>query len=333
MAPPDAGPHAEAAAGEEAGGFAPFARALGMPEPAEPAPLADEEELEEERLASLVRERFAEARPEPASFPAIALQILNLAASPEAEVAELARLVARDPALSAGVLSVANSAAYRGVQELETVRDAVARLGLTEVGRVAAAVSARTLFSPRARAEQVAHGARWNALFAHAVAVGSAAAAQALGHRGANSDRAYLGGLLHDVGKSLALRAVAGLLAEGRIAGLGPTRLERLLDRVHVELGAEAHQVWSLPQYLTVLCVRHHDQAVPAEEEFVDLHLVRLTSALADVREPLFAARAAREVVQSAGALGLDPYAVRALAGEVRRAEERAVLTFGAPAR
>lgn len=192
-------------------------------------------------------ERFAASRPEPASFPAIALQILNLVASPDAQVSELAGLVSRDPALSAGALSVANSAVYRGVQELETVREAVARLGVVELGRVATAVSARTLFSPRSRAEQAAFGERWNALFGHAVAV-------------AEPD--------------------------------GP-RLERILDRVHVELGAEAHQIWDLPHYLTVLCVRHHDEAVPADPEFVDLHLVRLTSALADLREPAFAARAA----------------------------------------
>jgi HD-like signal output (HDOD) protein len=308
-------------AGEPA--FARFARILGLERQEEAPPLAPEDEAEDARLAALVTKRFAASRPEPASFPAIALQILNLVASPDAQVSELARLVSRDPALSAGALSVANSAVYRGVQEFETVREAVARLGVVELGRVASAVSARTLFSPRSRAEQAAFGERWNALFGHAVAVGSAAATQALRHPGARSDRAYLGGLLHDVGKSLALSALAGLIADGAVAEPDGPRLERILDRVHVELGAEAHQIWELPHYLTVLCVRHHDEAIPADPEFVDLHLVRLTSALADLREPAFAARAAAEVVQSAGALGLDPYAARAILADLRQAEER----------
>ena len=303
--------------------FACFARVLGVEPPGEVAPLSSEEEAEDARLATLVAERFAVARPEAASSPAIALQILNLVAAPDVEVSELARLVSRDPALSAGALSVANSVVYRGVRELETVREAVARLGLTELGRVAAAVSARTLFSPRARADQAAFGMRWDALFAHAVAVGTAAAAQAQRQRGARSDRAYLGGLLHDVGKSLALRALAGLVADGAVLEPDRARLERVLDRVHVELGGEAHQIWGLPQYLTVLCVRHHDAAIPAEPEFVDLHLVRLTSALADLRDPAFAARAAAELVQSAGALGLDPYSVRAILADLRQSEAR----------
>ncbi len=311
-------------AGDESGaGFAPFARALGIEPPADPPPLSPEDEREDALLSAMVLERFAKARPEPASFPAIALQILNLVANPEAEVAELATLVSRDPALSAGVLSVANSAVFRGLMEVETVREAAARLGVVEVGKIAAAVSARTLFSPRLRAEQSAFGGRWHELFRHSVSVGSAAAAFALRHAGARSDRAYLGGLLHDVGKSLALRALAGALVEGRIALPDPARLERVLDRVHVELGGEAHQAWALPRYLTVMCVRHHEEAVPGDAEFVDLHFVRLASAVADLGDPAFAARAAREIAQSATALGLDPYEVRALATEVRQAEER----------
>jgi putative nucleotidyltransferase with HDIG domain len=309
--------------GEARAGFASFAQALGIEPPADPLPLSPEEEREDARLATLILERFAKARPEPASFPAIALRILNLVASPEAEVVELATLVSRDPALSAGVLSVANSVVFRGLMEVETVREAAVRLGLAEVGKIAAAVSARTLFSPRLRAEQTAFGERWQVLFRHSVAVGSAAAAFAQRHPGARADRVYLGGLLHDVGKSLALRILAGAFVERRIAAPEAARLERVLDRVHVELGGEAHQAWALPQYLTVICVRHHDDAVPGDPELVDLHFVRLTSAVADLGEPAFAARAGREIAQSAAALRLDPYEVRALAAEVRQAHER----------
>jgi HD-like signal output (HDOD) protein len=262
----------------------------------------------------------------------VALQILNLAARPEAEVQELARLVARDPALSAGVLSVANSPVHRGLMEVETTREAVARLGFDELGRVAAAVSARTLFSPRHRAEQAAFGARFTDLFGHAVAVGSAAASVALGRPGARADRVYLGGLLHDVGKALALSALAGLVVDGKLPALAPERVERVLDRLHVEMGGEAHQIWALPQYLTVMSLRHHDAEVPADPEFVDLHLVRLASSVADLDDPPTAARSAREVVQSAGALGLDPFAVRALAADVREAAARAVRAFSPPA-
>jgi HD-like signal output (HDOD) protein len=314
--------------------FVPFAEVLGIEAPREPAPLSEEDERADAELAALILERFRASRPEQASFPGTALQIVNLVASPRAEVSELSRIISRDPALTAGVLQVSNSLVFRGLMEVETVRDAVARLGLNEVGRVAAAISARTLFSPKVRAEQAHFGSRWNALFARAVAVGSAAAAVALRHPGARSDRVYLGGLLHDIGKSLALRTLARLILDGRVPDPDPERLERVLDRVNLEVGGEAHQAWDLPQYLTVICVRHHDEQIPSGSEFVDLHLVRLTSALDELREPAFAWRASREIVQTAGALRLDPYTVRMIFNEMKQAEQRsgAMLSDAQPA-
>ena len=318
--------------------FAPFGRALGVDVPGE-LPLDPEQEVLDLELADRILAHFRANRPPPASFPALSLQILNLVARPDAEVGELARLITRDPALSAGILSVANSAYYRGAMEVETVRDAITRLGLNEVGRVAGAVSARTLFNPRMRAEQAVFASRWNALFHHAVTVASGAASLAARNRRVRSDRAYLGGLLHDVGMSLALRSLAALVLDGKLdpGKLAPgkldprtddARVDRVLDRVHAEVGGEAHQAWNLPQYLTVLAVRHHDPEIPASEEFVDLHAVRLASAIDDLRGP-FAGRGARELVQSAGALQLGPFAVRALAADLREAEARTAVLFG----
>ena len=281
-------------------------------------------------LAAQVLERFRASRPEQASFPALALQVLNLVARPDAELADMTRVISRDPALSAGVLSFANSPMYRGVSEVETVREAVARLGLNEVGRAAAAVAARTLFSPRMRAEQGLVGARSDALFRQAMAVATAAAGQALRQPGARADRVYLGGLLHDVGRTLALFALARLVLDQRVAMPAPPQLERVLDQVSATAGVEAHQAWKLPGYLVEMSSRMHEENVPADPELCDLHLVRVTAAVAVVDDPVRGERARREVVESAGALRLDPFGVRTLAADLRLAESRvATLPLG----
>ena len=297
--------------------FAPFAKLLGLPVPEDPPPLPEEDERREATLAANLVERFAASPPEQASFPAIALQIMDLVASAEADVSRVAGVISRDPALSAGVISVANSPVFRGLSDVETVREAVARLGLQEVGRVAAAVSARDLFNPKLAAERAGSGGRAEALFARSVAVGSAAASAAMRQRGARSDHVYLGGLLHDIGQALALKVLAGMEGGPAPGELEPPRLERILDRAHVAIGTAAHQAWALPKYLALVCAHHHDEEVPADAEHLDLHLVRLTSALASLKDPLFAARAAREIVGSARALHLDPYGVRALHAEL----------------
>lgn len=323
-------PAPEARVGEPAPAdpFAPFALALGV-EPPAPEPEGAEPDPEDLLLAERVLEHFRRNRPGPASAPSLSLRLLNLVASPRADVGEMVRLISADAALSAGVLTVANSVAYRGVDDIETVRAAVVRLGLDEVARVAGAVSARSLFSARLKAELAAHAGRFGGLFHRALTVATGAAALTLGRTGGRSDRAYLGGVLFDVGRSIALRSLAALEPAPGSPAADPGRIDRVLDRVHVEVGGECHQEWNLPQYLTVIAVRHHDREIPADPEFAELHAVRLCGALLDLREPHAAPRAAREIVQSARALGLEAPAVRALDAELRRAAARVGAAFG----
>jgi HD-like signal output (HDOD) protein len=308
--------------------FAPFAKALGVEVPPPPPdPELDAPAEEDLVLAERLLAHFRKNRPGPASAPSLSLRVLNLVATRDVDVAEMVRLVSGDPALSAGVLTVANSTYYRGLQEIETVKAAVVRLGVHEVARVAGALAARSLFNPRLRAELAAFGPRFAGLYARALTVANGAAFVALDRRGGRPDRAFLGGMLHDVGASIGLRSAAALeLSE---AAVSAARLDRVLDRVHVEVGAECHQEWQLPQYLTVIAVRHHDREIPGDAEFGDLHAVRLCAALLDLRAPATAPRAAAELVQSAGALGMGPYAVRQVDAEMKEAAQRVASAFG----
>ncbi len=311
--------------------FAPFAKVLGLEVPAEPPLLEEADELAELELAAQILDHCRAHKLGPASSPTLSLRILNLVASPDAEISELARIISADPALSAGVLNVANSAFYRGLSEIETVRDAVTRLGLDEVGRVAGALSAKSLFNPKLKLELQTFGPSFTALYRRAVTVGTGAASLAMRLHGGRSDRAYLGGMLHDVGRTVALRSVALLALDGKVAlGPGSPRLEPVVDRVHLELGGELHQEWQLPQYLTVLSVRHHDDAIPDDAEFTDLHVVRLVAALYDLRSgSSFGWRASKELVQSAAALRLEAHAIRALASELSQIEQKVITSFG----
>ncbi|HTN52323.1 MAG TPA: HDOD domain-containing protein, partial [Anaeromyxobacter sp.] len=177
--------------------------------------------------------------------------------------------------------------------------------------------------------EIAAHQARFAALYHRALTVANGAAFQAMQLRSGRADRAFLGGMLHDVGRSIALRSLAALASADGGAPPPPDRIDRVLDRVHVEIGAECHQEWQLPQYLTVIAVRHHDPAVPGDADFADLHAVRIASALLELREPALARRAAGEIAQSASVLSLSPFAVRSLDAELRDAAQRVSAAFG----
>ncbi|HYD40541.1 MAG TPA: HDOD domain-containing protein [Anaeromyxobacter sp.] len=268
---------------------------------------------EEAATAEAVLEHFEDHRPGPASFPSIALKILEQVRDPRVDAAGLARTIEMDAALSSGLLVLANSAVFRGLSRVETLREAVTRLGLGEVARTAAALSTRSLYRS-VQTEFELFGPIWNRLFYHAVTVARAGADLARLRKLGDPDRVFIGGMLHDVGKSLALRSLAALLLEDEVRQLDLPAVERVLHDVHVPIGVEAHREWGLPANLAAIAEWHHLPDIAAGPEQTELHVVRLTSALELLRTaPGLSPAAPAEVIGSARALGLGPARVRAL--------------------
>ena len=306
-----------------------WAAALSVPEGALPGGqlhLTSEEQL----VCAAVLDHFETHRPGPASFPAISLQVVELSRDAEVDLARLAGLIEMDAALSAGVLVLANSPIFRGVEKIETPRQAIARLGTAEVSRLVTALSTRSLFQPEVRAEFEALGPAWNRLFYHSAVVARTAAGLATLRKLPGAEHAFVGGMLHDVGKAIALRSVAALAMDGQIRVPEPDSLARILHEVHVEVGRQVHQEWKLPEHLTALAARHHEPSLPRDPALSSLHLVRLASALQLLAEaPASYPAAPREAIDSARALGLGPARVQALAVELREAGEWVRLLFG----
>ena len=133
LTPPASSPTSHGAS--QQGPFLHFLELQGLDAPEESVS-TPEEVAGDEALAAAVMKSFREHLPGPSSLPAMALQVLNAVADHDVSLFELSRLIAQDPAMSAEVLRVANSAAYAAPQEIETLRDAVTRLGLSEVEQV-----------------------------------------------------------------------------------------------------------------------------------------------------------------------------------------------------
>src|SRR3954449_6325114 len=67
------------------------------------------------------------------SLPAIAVQVLELAQKADVDIAEIARIISKDPALSGKILRTVNSSFYGRSQHVSTVSHALVILGLQSV--------------------------------------------------------------------------------------------------------------------------------------------------------------------------------------------------------
>ncbi len=269
-------------------------------------------------LAATVLESFRQSPQVPASPPALAMRILNLISQPDPDPNELAKMVTLEPALTAGVLRVANSAANQGVAKISTLREGITRLGTVEVASICAALSTKSVFGPGRRAEEAKYGAAFGELFVHATAtaLASASLAFSLPKLKTRSDTVFLAALLHDIGMSVGLSVYATLNARGSVPGLAREPLQQLLDAVHVEIGAAIHREWKLPDPALQICEHHHSGA--AADAAHELQVVKLTSALQLLHGFPNEARL-EEIRDAAHLLGLSRYSLRSFDGDVRR--------------
>src|SRR5881275_3708355 len=67
------------------------------------------------------------------SLPSIAMQVLDLAQKADVDIAEIARIISKDPALSSKILRTVNSSFYGRSQSISTISHALVILGLQSV--------------------------------------------------------------------------------------------------------------------------------------------------------------------------------------------------------
>lgn len=186
------------------------------------------------------------------SLPDIALRIRDAISDPAVGPKDVAKMVLADPALSARLVQVANSAAYRRDAAVATVTQAITRLGLLAARDIAISFSLKHLF----RSEVPQLQQRMQALYAHSTRIATLCYVLARHSRSHHPERALLAGLLHDIGAIPILvfaerngRLTIGLdeldLAIGQLRGLtGHLVLSRMGFDAETITAAEEAEEW-----------------------------------------------------------------------------------------
>ena len=202
-----------------------------------------------------------------------ALRMIQLAGQPEHSLAQLAELVAADAALTASVLKVANSAAFRPEQPVTSLTMALSRLG----DRIAIGIAIGTCASHLYDRELAGYESPGGALWRHSLRTAIAARElSAFCISPLNNATAYTAGLLHDLGKCVVSDYLKDNVAELMAyvdAQAHPDFLEAERSRLgtdHCEAGAALAGTWKLPE---VLCeaLRHHHAPMKAKAEHLRL--------------------------------------------------------------
>jgi putative nucleotidyltransferase with HDIG domain len=193
------------------------------------------------------------------SFPEVAQRVLVAVNRDDADLKKLSALVARDQALAARLLRLANSALFAIRGKVTSIAQAVTLLGFTRVRDIVLGLSVWGALDAKDAASKRYRKTMWS----HTVTV--AAAAKVLAERtGSDGSEAFTVGLLHDIGKLvLGLRLGASywaLLDEAAERNVGTAEVEEeAFGCHHGTVGGWLLQLWHLPPTLVDAVARHHD--------------------------------------------------------------------------
>jgi len=215
------------------------------------------------------------------SLPQALAQILREVDNPDFGSEHLARIILKDPPLTAKILKLANSSMYRRYSRVSNVHQAVQTLGAVTVKCLA--LSSSVLHSDQIRADSGVDPRRY---FENVLTIAAACEkiAVAVGHK--SVEEAFIAGLLHDMGTLFLLhhypREYRRVVAEqGRgIASVLDTE-RRIFGTDHCEIGYHLATRWRLPEYIAI-AIRDHHHDRPGDRSNPIPRIVKLATLMVD---------------------------------------------------
>lgn len=192
------------------------------------------------------------------TLPQVAAQVLRLVADPDSTTEDLQKVINTDQALTVQILKIANSAMFGMMREVRTVTQAIMTLGFSTIKSVVIASSAKNLYS------RGSVGLQERLLWEHALTTAMAGRGFSRQLRLPRAEEAFVGGLLHDIGKS-----VLGIKFPDRYGALVRQVYNDQSDLISLELdtfgfdhcmvGEALLHTWNLAESLEAAVRWHHD--------------------------------------------------------------------------
>jgi len=218
-----------------------------------------------------ILQKFQAGKINPPVMPQVVREIQAVVKRPKSTSEEVAQVIEKDPVISLRLISVANSPIYRGVSEIRNVKGALPRLGIKETLNIVLAIANKSLYST----DKVQFKILMDKLWVHSLAsaYGSKLIAQNL--KLADSEKFFLMGLTHDIGKSLLLKAFTEVSKE---KNLNMDAITANIQEAHLSLGSLLLKRWGFGEDFINVLSHHEDKELSpnAEKEILVIHLANM---------------------------------------------------------
>jgi len=206
------------------------------------------------------------------AFPEAVQKALRILDDPNSTNAHIANVLKYDPALTANVLKVANSAHFGLSRQVTSVETALALLGVRELREILIASGSK----PYLDQKMPGYGMSAHALWTHSLGCAAASGVVARRFQAESADILFTAALLHDIGK-IVLDLFVGMHIEdvlilARAEKIAFTEAEwRVIGTDHAILGSELLRIWNFPRDIVRAVRNHHDPDLYVQDDLSSL--------------------------------------------------------------
>ena len=210
-------------------------------------------------------------------FPENILLVQKLIGDPKSEMSDIARQISMDPAITADLLKIVNSAQYMLSKKVDNISEAVKMVGIRGIKNLLYSYGTQKLLGDETLEKKM--------LWEHSYKTAFYAYNLVKNFKRDNNlmDDVYVSGILHDMGKIIFANVHPELLEKIKEfcieKNLPAFTFEDLTAGMnHAEIGALIAEKWNFPEGL-VAAIRYHHDPLQAPEKYTNLvHAVYLAN-------------------------------------------------------
>lgn len=204
-------------------------------------------------------------------FPVTASRIATACQDENATASQIGAIISQDPALAMKLLNTANSPIYGHSGQIRSVQDATVVIGLRALKNLVLSAAVGEVFGNGDAATAQSR----EKLLEHSIACGSIARTLASVTGLGVPEEAFLGGMIHDVGKLFFSDhrpdEYSEILVKATTNTIVDTELQ-IFGIAHTSVGGECSRTWGLPDEISdVICFHHQPDESDFESELVNV--------------------------------------------------------------
>ncbi len=169
-------------------------------------------------------------------LPDLAIKIKKQIDNPDISMKQLATYIEAEPALTAHIMCVANSALFHGVEKVQVLQAAMTRIGMQSISNLAFSYCTKSLFKSRNRASNQLLKQTWQ----QSTYCAALSATLSKHCKLFDPDRALLGGLMQDIGSL----PIIDKLSDYPDTLEDPALVDEIIQRYSSQVGIQILSSW-----------------------------------------------------------------------------------------